>query len=49
MKSDLLTITSRVFQIALRGGRGIRNFAERDFSPGGWNLRRSDFEHSMNT
>ena len=38
MKSDLLTIRPRIFQIVLRGG-GI-------FLLGGWNQRRSDFEHS---
>ena len=46
LKSDLLTIRSRVFQIGLMGGRGMGNFAGKDFLLGGWILRRSDFKHS---
>ena len=38
----------RVFQMVVRGVRGIANFAgaSGDFLPGGENLRRSDFGHS---
>ena len=38
----------RVFQMVVRGVRGIGNFAgaSGDFLPGGENLRRSDFGHS---
>ena len=56
MKSDLLTIRSRVFQIALRGGRGIANFAGRNFftrwlesEEGHSNIFQSKKQLSVNT